>query len=132
MGLIVIVYISDIFSCTKHLIVFQVHDQYLNILFQSHHYTAMSLIIIFYFNNSFLGVFSSFFLLLVVLYEGLSNSSSPGSITAPSETEFVNIGDMGVSLGLLMVCYAGHAILPNIYFSMRDPSDFPRWALLIL
>lgn len=36
----------------------------------------------------------------------------------------LNLANLPVSLGIFGFCYAGHSVFPNIYSSMKKPSDF--------
>jgi len=37
----------------------------------------------------------------------------------------LDFANLPVSVGLYSFCFAGHAVFPNIYSSMKEPSKFP-------
>lgn len=41
-------------------------------------------------------------------------------------TKSLNLSSLPVAIGLYGFAYAGHAVFPNIYSSMANPSQFPR------
>lgn len=40
-------------------------------------------------------------------------------------TKMLNLSTLPVSIGMYGYCYAGHAVLPNIYMSMEKKSQYP-------
>ncbi|KAJ0088645.1 hypothetical protein Patl1_31841 [Pistacia atlantica] len=42
----------------------------------------------------------------------------------------LDLANLPVSVGIYGFCYAGHSVFPNIYSSMKEPSQFP-WVLII-
>ena len=53
-----------------------------------------------------------------------------------SKGTVLNLGTLPVAIGLYGYCYSGHAVFPNIYTSMAQPSRFPTvllaWYLKLL
>jgi len=39
--------------------------------------------------------------------------------------KILDLANLPVSVGLYSFCFAGHAVFPNIYSSMKEPSKFP-------
>lgn len=37
----------------------------------------------------------------------------------------LDLANLPVALGLYGFCFSGHSVFPNIYSSMRTPSEFP-------
>ncbi|KAJ7597211.1 transmembrane amino acid transporter protein-domain-containing protein [Mycena floridula] len=85
---------------------------------------------------SILGIISTLLIVMVVCVDGLSKTDSPGSLWAPAETSF-GVGSfrsLGLSFGLFMAGYSGHAILPSLARDMKDPSQFNKmieWAFIV-
>ena len=76
--------------------------------------------------TSFAGVFSSLFLFVVVIYTG-AGSTTPGSYLHPQPTSLLGPTEsLSLGIGLVMVGFAGHAVFPSIYTSMKDKSKFSR------
>jgi len=77
---------------------------------------------------SMLGVFSSVFLIAVILIDGLTKKTAPGSIWDPQSTNLgiVSFPKLGVSFGLFMAGFSGHVAIPSLARDMIDPSQFDR------
>lgn len=79
---------------------------------------------------SIIGILSSFYLMVVLLYAGFSNpfdAETGGSALHPEKTEWLADADrLPLSIGLTMVGFAGHAVFPSIYYSMSDRKFYPR------
>lgn len=85
---------------------------------------------------SILGILSSLFLLLVILWTGAAGE--PGGLDSPLSNSYLhppsNIdvfvasdhSRIPLSIGLIMVGYAGHAVFPSIYDSMARKASYPR------
>ncbi|KLO16986.1 hypothetical protein SCHPADRAFT_868718 [Schizopora paradoxa] len=75
---------------------------------------------------SILGISSTFLVICVVLYDGISKTDSPGSLWRPAETNWTvaGLGELGVAFGLFMAGFSGHAVLPSLARDMTDPSQF--------
>nr|GEV59229.1 amino acid transporter AVT1C-like [Tanacetum cinerariifolium] len=67
------------------------------------------------------GVFVSILLVVCLFWVGLVDNL--GFQTESTKT--VNFATLPVAVGLYGYCYAGHAVLPNIYTSMENRSQFP-------
>eukprot|EP01135_Chromosphaera_perkinsii_P011233 Nk52_evm14s2367 gene=Nk52_evmTU14s2367 len=77
--------------------------------------------------TSMLGLFSSLFLMMVILFEGFVSPGGPegGSVLHPAEGELVaDANRLPMSVGLFMVGFAGHACFPSIYTSMRNRKQY--------
>lgn len=73
---------------------------------------------------SIFGIIATLFLLVVVVFIGLSHFEAPGSLWDPSETQLINWDLFPLAIGLMMSGFAGHAVLPNIYHSMDNKRQF--------
>ncbi|XP_021976931.1 amino acid transporter AVT1B [Helianthus annuus] len=67
------------------------------------------------------GVFVTILLVICLFWVGLVDSI--GFHT--ESTTILNLSTLPVSIGLYGYCYAGHAVLPNIYMSMENKSQYP-------
>ncbi|KAJ0764135.1 putative amino acid transporter, transmembrane domain-containing protein [Helianthus annuus] len=67
------------------------------------------------------GVFVTFLLVICLFWVGLVDSVG----FQTESTTILNISTLPVSIGLYGYCYAGHAVLPNIYMSMEKKSQYP-------
>ncbi|KAJ3109995.1 hypothetical protein HDU96_006995 [Phlyctochytrium bullatum] len=76
---------------------------------------------------SLLGIAASFYLVVVVVWDGWTKKTKPGSLWEWEDTFAWPEKAVSVSLtfGIVMAGFAGHAVLPNIYLDMRDKSKFP-------
>ncbi|KAF8912834.1 transmembrane amino acid transporter protein-domain-containing protein [Gymnopilus junonius] len=86
--------------------------------------------------TSILGVVSTVFLTLVVFIDGFSKKDPPGSLWSPAETDMgvKGLNKLGISFGLFMAGFSGHAVLPSLARDMMDPSQFNtmiNWAFLV-
>lgn len=71
------------------------------------------------------GFAASVVLFLAVTYTGFS-TQGPGSITrAAAPTALFHWQSTPLAIGLFMSGFAGHAVFPNIYQSMKDRSRYP-------
>ncbi|KAI9598396.1 transmembrane amino acid transporter protein-domain-containing protein [Syncephalis fuscata] len=80
--------------------------------------------------GSVLGVASTMMLTVVVVLDGLSKSTSPGSLWqwATINALPTDWSQLPLSFGLLMVGFAGHPVLPNLYRDMSQPRKFGKMA----
>ncbi|RKP28136.1 transmembrane amino acid transporter protein-domain-containing protein [Syncephalis pseudoplumigaleata] len=80
--------------------------------------------------GSVLGVASTMMLTVVVVIDGLSKPSAPGSLWqwAPIHAMPAQWSQLPLSFGLLMAGFAGHAVFPNLYKDMRQPRKFSSMA----
>lgn len=75
---------------------------------------------------SIVGIFSSVYLLGILLFVGITNGQD-GSLMNPATTEWIAEQDrLPLSIGLIMVGYAGHAVFPSIYYSMEDKTKYSK------
>jgi amino acid permease len=78
--------------------------------------------------TSFVGILSSFTLVLVICYDGASKSERPGSLLDPMPTNLLPVNWMTLPLafGQMAAGFAGHATFPSVYRDMAEPEHFPR------
>ncbi|KAD2804826.1 hypothetical protein E3N88_38203 [Mikania micrantha] len=67
------------------------------------------------------GVFVSVILVICLFWVGLVDNIG----FHVESTKTLNLSTLPVAIGLYGYCYAGHAVLPNIYTSMEKRSQFP-------
>lgn len=78
--------------------------------------------------TSMLGMATSMTLIAIVLLNGFTTTVSPGSVLHPMATDLwptFGAARIGVSGGLVMSSYGGHAIMPTSAFPQRCHS-YPR------
>ncbi|WWD10011.1 hypothetical protein V865_008144 [Kwoniella europaea PYCC6329] len=76
--------------------------------------------------TSFLGVLSTWTLVCILIFTGLTTKESPGSISHPCPTDlFPTHGwiKLGISFGLLISGFGGHFLIPNLIRDMKDPQQ---------
>jgi hypothetical protein len=77
------------------------------------------------------GVVASVLVVLSLFWVGLVDN-----VGIHSKGTVLNLGTLPVAIGLYGYCYSGHAVFPNIYTSMAQPSRFPTvllaWYLKLL
>lgn len=74
---------------------------------------------------SLVGITSILFTIIVLLIDGLSKRSKPGSLWDPADTQLgPRFKGMGIGFGLLMSGFASHPILPSLYRDMQHPEQF--------
>ncbi|ODQ51878.1 hypothetical protein SAICODRAFT_139484 [Saitoella complicata NRRL Y-17804] len=80
--------------------------------------------------SSLLGILSVILLVIAVLVDGLYKSSAPGSLYHPMPTNLWPQGEgwwnVGLSVGMLMAPWSGHAVFPNVYRDMHHPRKFGK------
>ncbi|BFZ62348.1 hypothetical protein YB2330_003441 [Saitoella coloradoensis] len=80
--------------------------------------------------SSLLGILSVILLVIAVLVDGLYKSSAPGSLYHPMPTNLWPHGEgwwnVGLSVGMLMAPWSGHAVFPNVYRDMHHPRKFGK------
>ncbi|KAI9257518.1 transmembrane amino acid transporter protein-domain-containing protein [Helicostylum pulchrum] len=78
--------------------------------------------------TSLIGIISCACLVTIVLYDGFSKKTKPGSLIEPMETEIFpsEIYNIPLSFGLMMAGFAGHAVFPAIYRDMEEPKRYER------
>ncbi|KAI7872845.1 transmembrane amino acid transporter protein-domain-containing protein [Spinellus fusiger] len=78
--------------------------------------------------TSLVGIVSCISLVIIVVYDGLSKETKPGSLWEPMETELFPSQPYNIPLafGIMMSGFAGHAIFPAIYHDMKDQSEYTR------
>ncbi|TFL06651.1 transmembrane amino acid transporter protein-domain-containing protein [Pterulicium gracile] len=75
---------------------------------------------------SIIGILSTVLLVCVIFYDGLTKFEAPGSIWSPAETSLGvhNVSKVGISFGLFMAGFSGHAVMPSLARDMANPEDF--------
>lgn len=66
------------------------------------------------------GVFSSILLALCLFWVG-----SVDGVGFHSGGQALDLSNLPVAIGIFGFGFSGHAVFPNIYSSMKDPSKFP-------
>lgn len=67
------------------------------------------------------GVVASVLVVLCLFWAGLVDQVEFHS----RSTSTLNLATFPVAIGLYGYCYSGHAVFPNIYTSMKQPSQYP-------
>ncbi|ORZ08983.1 transmembrane amino acid transporter protein-domain-containing protein [Absidia repens] len=78
--------------------------------------------------TSVIGVVSSMLMVAIVVLDGLTKPTRPGSLWDPVETEWIPSEPFNIplSFGLLMAVYSGHAVFPSLYRDMAEPKKYDR------
>ncbi|CAN0926558.1 Amino acid transporter AVT1D [Linum grandiflorum] len=66
------------------------------------------------------GVGASILLAGCLLWTGIVND-----VGVHSSGTALDLGNLPFAIGIYGFCFSGHAVFPNIYYSMREPSRFP-------
>lgn len=76
--------------------------------------------------TSIIGIISTLLIIAVILIDGFSKPDSPGSLWSPAETSLGirGVGELGLSFGLFMAGFSGHAVIPSLVRDMVDPTQF--------
>lgn len=86
---------------------------------------------------SILGVLSTFMLIFVLLEDGTTKMTTPGSLWESAPTEWWPKGAMTsvpISFGLFMAGFSGHAVIPSIVRDMQDHTHYEsmlNWAFFV-
>ncbi|MCO5585792.1 hypothetical protein L7F22_039728 [Adiantum nelumboides] len=73
---------------------------------------------------SFMGVLTTSLVMVLVIWVGAVDG-----VGFTKTTSMVNWQDLPLAVGVYCFCYSGHAVFPNIYYSMKDKS---RYTLVLL
>ncbi|KAJ7139827.1 transmembrane amino acid transporter protein-domain-containing protein [Mycena epipterygia] len=78
--------------------------------------------------SSILGVLSTILIVTVVLVDGLSKHTSPGSLWSPAETSIgvSSWSNLGIAFGLFIAGFGCHPLIPSLARDMVDPHKFER------
>ncbi|KAI9498695.1 transmembrane amino acid transporter protein-domain-containing protein [Zychaea mexicana] len=76
--------------------------------------------------SSLLGIISAVSIILVMLYDGFTKVTSPGSLIEPADTSILpnDYMKLPLSFGLIMAGFASHAVFPTVYRDMDNPKQF--------
>jgi len=86
--------------------------------------------------TSILGILSTILIIVCIAIDGLSKREAPGSLWQPADTDWgvSGAGKLGVSFGLFMAGFGGHAVIPSLARDMADPLQFDsmiNWAFTV-
>ncbi|KAI8393933.1 transmembrane amino acid transporter protein-domain-containing protein [Radiomyces spectabilis] len=78
--------------------------------------------------TSLIGIISCACLVVIVIVDGLSKKTQPGSLWDPMETEIIPSDPYNIPLtfGLIMAGFSGHAVFPAIYRDMDEPKKYEK------
>ncbi|KAJ7169584.1 transmembrane amino acid transporter protein-domain-containing protein [Mycena filopes] len=76
--------------------------------------------------SSILGIMSTILIIVVILVDGLSKPTAPGSLWSPAETSFSvsSWGNMGIAFGLFIAGFGFHPLIPSLVQDMIEPHRF--------
>ncbi|KAI9471972.1 MAG: transmembrane amino acid transporter protein-domain-containing protein [Benjaminiella poitrasii] len=76
--------------------------------------------------TSLIGIIGCISLVIIVLYDGFTKPTRPGSLFDPMDTEIIpsDLSHLPLSFGLIMSGFAGHAVFPSIYRNMENPKQY--------
>ncbi|KAJ3131234.1 hypothetical protein HDU90_008650 [Geranomyces variabilis] len=76
----------------------------------------------------FVGVVAIVNLVVIILVDGLSAESWPGSLWDPAETDLWprSWQNVFLAVGIMFVGFDGHAVFPTIYRDLKTPTDFSK------
>ncbi|TPX31938.1 hypothetical protein SmJEL517_g04840 [Synchytrium microbalum] len=82
--------------------------------------------------TSFIGIIALLNMIAIILFDGLTTHTSPGSILVPETTSLLppNINVLPMAIGLTMVGLDGHAVFPSLYRDLGKPKRF-SWIVTI-
>ncbi|KAJ7783455.1 transmembrane amino acid transporter protein-domain-containing protein [Mycena maculata] len=78
--------------------------------------------------SSVLGILSTALVIFVILVDGLSKPTAPGSLRDPAETSFrvSGWGNLGIAFGLFIAGFGCHPLIPSLVRDMRNPERFEK------
>ncbi|KAI8908207.1 transmembrane amino acid transporter protein-domain-containing protein [Powellomyces hirtus] len=78
--------------------------------------------------GSLVGIVALVNLLVIIMYDGLSTTESPGSLLVPAETHLWprDWNAVPLAIGLIMAGFCGHSVFPNIYRDMEQPAKYTK------
>ncbi|EFX00035.1 vacuolar amino acid transporter 1 [Grosmannia clavigera kw1407] len=78
--------------------------------------------------TSIIGIVCCFSIVSIVVIDGFTKKTSPGSLLQPAATYMfpANWLTLPLSFGLLMSPWGGHSVFPNIYRDMRHPAKYAK------
>ncbi|TPX52043.1 hypothetical protein SeMB42_g01682 [Synchytrium endobioticum] len=82
--------------------------------------------------TSLVGIITLVNMVVIILYNGFTTSTSPGSIWKPAPTHVLppKIDILPIAIGLTMVGLDGHSVFPSIYRDLQGPRRF-KWVVAI-
>ncbi|CAO3590876.1 unnamed protein product [Absidia cylindrospora] len=86
--------------------------------------------------TSLIGIMSAVCIIMVIIADGLTKSTSPGSLIESADTTWWPANWMALpkSTGLIMAGFCGHACLATIYRDMQHPKQYTKmvdWTYMI-
>ncbi|KAJ6604347.1 transmembrane amino acid transporter protein-domain-containing protein [Mycena vulgaris] len=78
--------------------------------------------------SSILGIMSTILIIVVILADGLTKRTSPGSLWSPAETSMgvSNWSNLGIAFGLFIAGFGCHPLIPSLARDMVEPHKFER------
>ncbi|KAJ3155923.1 hypothetical protein HDU89_005483 [Geranomyces variabilis] len=78
--------------------------------------------------GSLVGIVALVNLIVIITYDGLTTTETPGSLINRAETHFwpENWFDVPLAIGLIMAGFCGHSVFPNIHRDMAQPAKYTK------
>ncbi|CAJ0839144.1 3959_t:CDS:2 [Entrophospora sp. SA101] len=78
--------------------------------------------------TSMFGIFTTASLASVIILDGLTKPTSPGSLLNPMKTHIIppNLNYLPLSFGLINSGFTGHAVFPSLYRDMEKPNEYNK------
>ncbi|KAJ7357064.1 transmembrane amino acid transporter protein-domain-containing protein [Mycena albidolilacea] len=78
--------------------------------------------------SSILGILSTIVIIFVILVDGLSKQTAPGSLWSPAETSLgvSSWANIGIAFGLFIAGFGCHPLIPSLAQDMVEPHKFER------
>ncbi|KAF8213380.1 transmembrane amino acid transporter protein-domain-containing protein [Mycena galopus ATCC 62051] len=78
--------------------------------------------------SSILGILSTILIIFVILLDGLSKQTAPGSLWSPAQTSLgiSSWSNLGIAFGLFIAGFGCHPVIPSLARDMIEPHKFER------